>query len=64
MEEAAMRNRNKRGALKLVCKETACYAKTSAGKRKYRRMARRHAKQIESTLPEKATIWRKRARNG
>jgi hypothetical protein len=37
---------------------------TSREKRRYRREARRHADRIQNPLPERADVWRKRARNG
>lgn len=40
------------------------YRPSSTALRRLRREARRHARQIEAHLPEKAKVWRDRARNG
>lgn len=59
-----MQNRQWRREVRRWKRETVCLATTSRGKRRYRRSARKHAKLIASYMPEKAAIWRKRARNG
>jgi hypothetical protein len=60
-----MRNREKRRELAFYIQSTASNARTSRGKRRYRRDARRHAKNmVAAGCPEKAAVWRRRARNG
>lgn len=58
-------NRAERREMQAWRESTSFLGTTSRARRRYRREARRHAAECQRLgLPERAVVWRKRARNG